>query len=61
MKLKLFTTQSSNRQPKFDELESEVNSWLGDHPGIVIEHTSFLSQPNMSWSHLALSVWYTEK
>jgi hypothetical protein len=31
-----------------------VNSWLDDHPGIVIEHTSFLSQPNIGWSHLAL-------
>jgi hypothetical protein len=61
MKLKLFSTQSGNRKPTFDALESEVNSWLDDHPGIVIEHTSFLSQPNIQWSHLALAVWYAEK
>jgi hypothetical protein len=61
MKLKLFSTQSGNRKPTFDALETEVNSWLDDHPGIVIEHTSFLSQPNMQWSHLALAVWYAEK
>ena len=61
MKLKLFSTDSGNRKPKFDALESEVISCLDDHPGIVIEHTSFLSQPNVQWSHLAIAVWYEEK
>lgn len=61
MKLKLFTAQSGNRKPKFDDLESEVNAWLAEHPGIVVEHTNFLTQPNLQWSHLALAVWYSEK
>jgi hypothetical protein len=61
MKLKIFSAQSGNRKPKFDDLESEANSWLADHPSIVIEQTSFLSQPNIGWSHLALAVWYSEK
>jgi hypothetical protein len=61
MKLKIFSAQSGNRKPKFDALETEVNSWLEDHPSIVIEHTSFQSQPTMGWSHLALAVWYAEK
>jgi len=38
-----------------------VNSWLADNLGILIEHTSFLSQPNLQWSHLALAVWYAEQ
>ncbi len=61
MKLKLFSVQSGNRKPKFDALEANVNEWLTDHPNIVIENTNFLSQPNLSFSHLALAVWYTEK
>ena len=61
VKLKLFSVKSGNRNPAFDALELEVNSWLEDHPGVVIEHTSVLSQPNLNWSHLALGVWYTEK
>ena len=61
MKLKLFSKQSGNRKPAFDALESDVNSWLDDHPGVVIEHTTFLTQPNIQWSHLSLAVWYTEK
>jgi hypothetical protein len=56
MKLEIFSAQSGNRKPKFDALETEVNSWLEDHPSIVIEHTGFLSQPNIQWSHLALAV-----
>lgn len=59
--MKLFSVTSGNRKPAFDSLEAEVNTWLADHPGIVIEHTDDLSQPNASWSHLALAVWYTEK
>ncbi len=61
MKLKLFSVKSGNRNPTFDALESEVNSWLEDHPDVVIKHTNDLSQPNLNWSHLALAVWYTEK
>jgi hypothetical protein len=38
-----------------------VNKWLADHPNVVIENVNDLSQPNMSWSHLALAVWYTEQ
>jgi hypothetical protein len=61
MKLKIFSTQSGNRKPKFEALETEVNSRLEAHPSIVIEHTSFRSQPNIQWSHSALAVWYAEK
>ena len=61
MKLKVFSAKSGNRNPRFDTLETEVNSWLDLHPEITIDHTSFLSQPNMQWSHLALAVWYTER
>jgi hypothetical protein len=61
MKLKLFSVKSGNLRTKFDTLEANVNEWLADHPNIVIENTNFLSQPNLTWSHLALAVWYTEK
>ena len=61
MKLKLFSVKSGNLRTKFDTFEAKVNEWLADHPNIVIENTNFLSQPNISWSHLALAVWYTEK
>ena len=61
MKLKLFSVKSANRKARFDTLEADVNAWLADHPDIVIENTNDLSQPNMSWTHLSLAVWYTEK
>ena len=61
MNMKLFSVQSSNRKSGFNTLEADVNTWLADHPDIVIEHTNDLSQPNAVWSHLALAVWYTEK
>ncbi len=60
MKLKVFSMKSSNRAPDFASLEADVNAWLSEHPDIVIDHTNRLSQPNISWSHLALAVWYTE-
>jgi hypothetical protein len=59
--MKLFSVKSGNRKTEFDTLEADVNEWLADHPDIVINHTNDLSQPNVSWSHLALVVWYTEK
>lgn len=61
MKMKLFSVKEGNRKGGFDSLEADVNAWLADHPNIVIEHTNDLSQPNVSWSHLALAVWYIEK
>ena len=61
VKLKIFSVRSGNRETEFDTLEANVNTWLADHPDIVIEHTNELTQPNVSWSHLALAVWYTEK
>ena len=61
MKLKLFSVKEGNRKGGFSTLEADVNSWLADHPNIVIEHTNDLSQPNVSWSHLSLAVWYSEK
>jgi len=60
MKLKLFSSKAGNRKPSFDALENEVNAWLDEHPSITIENTHELSQPNLSWSHLTLAVWYTE-
>ena len=61
MKLKLFFVQASNRMTGVEPLEADVNTWLADHPHIVIEHTNDVSQPNAVWSHLALAVWYSEK
>lgn len=61
MKLKIFSTQTGNRKPQFESLEASVNEWLADHPNVVIESANDLSQPNVSWSHLALAVWYTEQ
>ena len=61
MKMKVFSVRSGNRKTEFDTLEADVNAWLADHPDIIIEHTNYLTQPNVSWSHLALAVWYTEK
>lgn len=61
MKIELSSVKEGNRKGGFDSLEADVNAWLADHPNIVIEHTNDLSQPNVSWSHLALAVWYIEK
>jgi hypothetical protein len=61
MKLKIFSAKSGNRQAQFDTLEANVNDWLAENPSIIVEHTDDLSQPHVSWSHLALAVWYTEK
>lgn len=61
MKLKIFSMKPGNRTPDFAALEADVNGWLADHPDIVIDQTNDVSQPNLSWSHLALAVWYTEK
>lgn len=60
MKLKIFSVQSGNRKPKFDVLEANINEWLAENPGVSIEHTEQISQPNMNWSHLSLAVWYAE-
>ena len=59
MKLKIFSMKPGNRKPQFEKLEASVNEWLADHPNIVIQNVNDLSQPNLSWSHLALAVWYT--
>lgn len=61
MKMKVFSVTSGNRKPDFHTLEADVNAWLADHPDITVEYTNDLSQPNASWSHLALAVWYNEK
>lgn len=61
MRLKLFTVESSNRKPCFEDLEANVNEWLAHHPDIVAESTHAVAQPNVSWGHLAIAVWYTEK
>jgi hypothetical protein len=61
MKLKIFSVKSGNWKPKFEILEASVNEWLADHPNIVIEHTNGLTQPNLTWSHLAVAVWYTDE
>ncbi len=61
MKLKIFSAKSGNRKPEFESLEASVNEWLAAHPNVVIENVNDLSQPNVSWSHLALAVWYTEQ
>ncbi len=60
MKLKLFSHQANNRKPGLDALEAEVNAWLADNPGVVIEHTNDVTQPSATWSHLILAVWYSE-
>ncbi|MGI9584448.1 MAG: hypothetical protein ACR2N7_02545 [Acidimicrobiia bacterium] len=60
MKLKIFSVKSGNRPAQFDTLETEVNAWLAQNPNVRIEHTDDLSQPNVSWSYLALAVWYSE-
>lgn len=60
MKIKLFSMKARNRKG-FHTLEADVNAWLADHPNIVIEHTNHLTQPSVTWSHLGLAVWYSEK
>jgi hypothetical protein len=61
MKLKIFSVSSGNRKTQFESLETDVNEWLANQPNISIVNTNVLSQPNLSWSHLALAVWYTDK
>ena len=61
MKVKLFSVASGNRKTKFETLEANVNEWLMDNPNIVVVSTDTLSQPNLSWSHLSLAVWYTDQ
>jgi hypothetical protein len=62
VKLKIFAVKSGNSVKKagFETLEVNVNEWLADHPGISIEHTNDLAQPNLGWGQTALAVWYTE-
>ncbi|MGB9358465.1 MAG: hypothetical protein WCC01_07910 [Acidimicrobiia bacterium] len=60
MKLKVFTVESSNRKPGFDDLEASVNEWLIRQPDIVVENTHTIAQPNVGWGHLAIAVWYAE-
>jgi hypothetical protein len=62
MKLKIFSVKPRQfGKPKFESLEASVNEWLADHPNIVIENTNGLTQPNLTWSHLAVAVWYTDE
>jgi hypothetical protein len=60
MKLKIFSMTSGNRRTKFDALEVDVNAWLEAHPDIKVANSHVMTQPNLSWSHLALAVWYTD-
>jgi hypothetical protein len=61
VKVKLFSVKSRDRKTRFDTLEADINGWLADHPSVVIEQTNGVSHPNLTWSHLALAIWYTEK
>jgi hypothetical protein len=60
MKLKIFSVRSGNRKVEFETLEADVNAWLEAHPDLTVANSHVISQPNMSWSHLALAVWYTD-
>ncbi len=61
MKMRIFSAKCGNRKPEFENLEASVNEWLASHPNIAIEKVTDLSQPNASWSHLALAVWFTDQ
>ena len=62
MKVKLFVRGSGWGKPitQFQDLETDVNSWLDERPNIVVEHAHRLSQPAFGWGQLAVAVWYTE-
>ena len=61
MKLKLFSVQSGNRKPRFEDLERSVNEWLADHPDVVVENSHPVGQPNIGWGHLGIAVWYSQR
>jgi len=61
VRVKVFSVQSTNRKPRFDDLETKVNQWLADHPETVVENTVPIGQPNLGWGHVAIAVWYTER
>lgn len=61
MKLKIFSAKSGNRKPVFESPVASVNEWPADRPNVVIENVDDLSQPNMSWSHLAVVGWYIDR
>jgi hypothetical protein len=62
MKVKLFTTSSGWGKPinQFEELESNINGWLSEHPNAVVENAHRMSQPSFGWGQLGLAVWYSE-
>jgi hypothetical protein len=62
VKLKIFVVKSGNSIKKagLEELETNVNVWLAEHPDVAIENTHTLGGPNLGWNLTALAVWYTE-
>jgi hypothetical protein len=62
MKVKLFTRGGGwgKAATQFEKLEADVNSWLEEHPGIVITEVHRMSQPTFGWGQLAVAVWYEE-
>ena len=62
MQVKLFVKGVGRGKPgsHFQRLETEINSWLGEHPGVVVENAHRVSQPTFGWGQLAIAVWYTE-
>ena len=47
MKLKLFTVDSGNWKPGFDDLEASADEWLVYRPCIVVENTHTIARPNV--------------
>jgi len=62
MKVKLFTRGTSwgKTASQFDNLEADINGWLGANPNVVVERAHKLSQPTFGWGQLAIAVWYHE-
>jgi len=47
VKLKLFTVDSGNWKPGFDDLEASADEWLVYRPCIVVENTHTIARPNV--------------
>ena len=61
MKVKLFTRgKVLDPHKRFEDLESDINTWLADHPDIEVTYAHRLSQPTFGWGELAVALWYRE-
>ncbi|MDY7100685.1 MAG: hypothetical protein S0880_05810 [Actinomycetota bacterium] len=56
MQVRIFSTPTSNRRPRFDVLERRVNAWMAEHPDVTVHAVQPVAQPGFGWGHIAVAV-----